>query len=132
MTPGYPGFLLFRTPGVNHEKTRFCSVAPPCRPWPRVAPRRHRVSAWLLPGPYARRFKRGVQPALEAAGVEVQATEFSNIIQINTALMDGSLNTNVFQTAFLDTFNAQQKGDLVEVLQDPALRWACIRRSTKT
>lgn len=75
----------------------------------------------FFPGPYADQFKRGVQPALEAAGVKVQATEFSNIIQINTALMDGSLDANVFQNrAFLETFNAQQKGELVEVLQVPS------------
>ena len=66
-------------------------------------------------------FKRGVQPYLESQGIKVTATEFSNIIQINTALMDGSLDANVFQNrAFMDTFNAQQKGRLVEVLQVPS------------
>lgn len=75
----------------------------------------------FFPGPYADQFKRGVQPALEAAGVKVQLTEFTNIIQPNTALMDGSLDANVFQNrAFLETFNSQQKGDLVEVLQVPS------------
>jgi D-methionine transport system substrate-binding protein len=75
----------------------------------------------FFPGPYADQFKRGVQPALEAAGVKVQASEFSNIIQINTALMDGSLDANVFQNrAFMDTFNTQQKARLVEVLQVPS------------
>jgi D-methionine transport system substrate-binding protein len=75
----------------------------------------------FFPGPYADQFKRGVQPYLESQGVKVRLTEFSNIIQINTALMDGSLDANVFQNrAFLDTFNSQQKGDLVEVLQVPS------------
>lgn len=75
----------------------------------------------FFPGPYADQFKRGVQPALEAAGVKVQATEFSNIVQLNTALMDGSLDANVFQNrAFMDSFNTQQKGELVEVLQVPS------------
>ncbi len=72
----------------------------------------------FFPGPYADQFKRGVMPALERAGVKVQATEFSNIIQLNSALMDGNLDANVFQNrAFLETFNTQYKGDLVEVLQ---------------
>lgn len=75
----------------------------------------------FFPGPYADQFKRGVQPYLESQGVKVKVTEFSNIIQINTALMDGSLDANVFQNrAFLETFNTQQKADLVEVLQVPS------------
>jgi D-methionine transport system substrate-binding protein len=75
----------------------------------------------FFPGPYADQFKRGVQPALEKAGVKVQATEFSNIIQLNSALMDGNLDANVFQNrAFMETFNTQYKGDLVEVLQVPS------------
>lgn len=75
----------------------------------------------FFPGPYADQFKRGVQPALEKAGVKVTLTEFSNIIQLNSALMDGNLDANVFQNrAFLETFNAQYKGDLVEVLQVPS------------
>ncbi len=75
----------------------------------------------FFPGPYADQFKRGVQPALEKAGVKVQLTEFSNIIQLNSALMDGNLDANVFQNrAFMETFNSQYKGDLVEVLQVPS------------
>lgn len=75
----------------------------------------------FFPGPYADQFKRGVQPALEKAGVKVQATEFSNVIQLNSALMDGNLDANVFQnSAYMDSFNKQYKGDLVEVLQVPS------------
>jgi D-methionine transport system substrate-binding protein len=75
----------------------------------------------FFPGPYADQFKRGVQPALEARGIKVQVTEFTNIVQPNTALMDGSLDANVFQNrAFMDSFNNQQKGQLVEVLQVPS------------
>ena len=74
-----------------------------------------------FPGPYADQFKRGVQPYLESQGIKVQATEFSNIIQLNSALMDGSLDANVFQNrAYLDSFNAQHKGTLEEVLQVPS------------
>lgn len=75
----------------------------------------------FFPGPYADQFKRGVQPALEKAGVKVQATEFSNIIQLNSALMDGNLDANVFQnSAFMNSFNTQYKADLTEVLQVPS------------
>ena len=75
----------------------------------------------FFPGPYADQFKRGVQPFLESQGVKVQATEFSNILQLNSALMDGSLDANVFQNrAFMETFNSQHKARLVEVLQVPS------------
>jgi D-methionine transport system substrate-binding protein len=75
----------------------------------------------FFPGPYADQFKRGVQPYLESQGIKVQATEFSNILQLNSALMDGSLDANVFQNrAFLETFNTQHKATLVEVLQVPS------------
>ena len=83
----------------------------------------------FFPGPYADQFKRGVQPALEAAGVKVQATEFSNIIQINTALMDGSLDANVFQNrAFLESFNGQYKGEVDRL----PLRHGTLRKTRDT
>jgi len=70
----------------------------------------------FFPGPYADQFKRGVQPYLESQGIKVQAIEFSNIIQLNSALMDGSLDANVFQNrAYLETFNTQYKATLAEV-----------------
>ncbi|MES2483901.1 MAG: MetQ/NlpA family ABC transporter substrate-binding protein [Pseudomonadota bacterium] len=75
----------------------------------------------FFPGPYADQFKRGVLPILEKAGVKVQLTEFSNAIQPNSALMDGSLDANVFQNrAFMEVFNTQNKGDLTEVLRVPS------------
>lgn len=75
----------------------------------------------FFPGPYADHFKRGLQPLLEKGGVKVQVTEFSNAIQPNTALMDGSLDVNVFQNrAFLEMFNSQNKGNLVEILRVPS------------
>lgn len=83
------------------------------------APTAFRVG--FFPGPYADQFRRGVQPILSRAGLEVETTELSNIIQLNSALMDGSLDANVFQNReFLDSFNAQHKADLVEVLQVPS------------
>jgi D-methionine transport system substrate-binding protein len=75
----------------------------------------------FFPGPYADQFKRGIQPSLEKAGLKVQVTEFSNAIQPNTALMDGSLDANVFQNlAWMNVFNEKNKGDLVEVLRVPS------------
>lgn len=75
----------------------------------------------FFPGPYADQFKRGVQPVLEKQGIKVTVTEFTNAIQPNSALMDGSLDANIFQNkAFMDTFNASNKGDIAEVLRIPS------------
>ena len=75
----------------------------------------------FFPGPYADQFKRGIQPVLEKQGYKIAMTEFSNAIQPNSALMDGSLDVNVFQNkAFMEVFNGQNKGDLVEVLRIPS------------
>ena len=79
------------------------------------------VRVGFFPGPYADQFKRVIQPQLEKKGWKVTATEFSNILQLNSALMDGSLEVNIFQNkGFMDFFNGQSKGDLVEVLRIPS------------
>ena len=75
----------------------------------------------FFPGPYADQFKRAIQPQLEKKGYTIKLTEFSNAIQPNTALMDGSLDVNVYQNkGFMDLFNSQQKSDLVDLLRIPS------------
>lgn len=92
-----------------------------------------RIRIGFFPGPYADQFKRGVQPVLEKQGYKIQATEFSNIMQPNTAVIDGSLEANVFQNrAFLESFNQQTKGDLFEVLQIPSAPLGLYSRKFKT
>jgi D-methionine transport system substrate-binding protein len=72
----------------------------------------------FFPGPYADQFRRGIQPILERQGLRVAITEFSNVIQINTAVMDGQLEANIFQNrAFMETFNERNRGDLREMLR---------------
>ena len=79
------------------------------------------IRVGFFPGPYADQFKRGVQPVLEKQGYKITATEFSNAIQPNSAVMDGSLDVNIFQNkAFMEAFNEQNKGDIVEVLRIPS------------
>lgn len=75
----------------------------------------------FFPGPYADQFRRGVQPVLEKRGIKVTMTEFSNAIQPNTAVMDGSLDVNIFQNkAFMDLFNSNNKGTVAEILRIPS------------
>lgn len=75
----------------------------------------------FFPGPYADQFIRGIQPGLEEQGYEIELTEFSNAIQPNTALMDGSLDVNIFMNdGFRELFNSQNDGDLVTLLHIPS------------
>ena len=75
----------------------------------------------FFPGPYADQFVRGIQPTLEEKGYEIELTEFSNAIQPNTALMDGSLDVNIFMNdGFRELFNSQNDGDLVTLLHIPS------------
>lgn len=75
----------------------------------------------FFPGPYADQFKRAIQPQLEKKGYTIKLTEFSNAIQPNTALLDGSLDVNVYQNkGFMDLFNNQQKADLTDLLRIPS------------
>lgn len=75
----------------------------------------------FFPGPYADQFARGIQPILEEKGYTIEATEFSNAIQPNTALMDGDLDANVFQNdGWMNLFNEQNSGDLARYTYIPS------------
>ena len=79
------------------------------------------IRVGFFPGPYADQFRRAIQPGLERAGHRVTVTEFSNVIQLNTAVMDGALDANIFQNrAFMETFNERNRGDLREMLRIPS------------
>lgn len=74
----------------------------------------------FLPGPYADQFKRALQPQLETRGHKVTTVELPELLQLNTRLMDGTLDANIFQTkGFMDLFNSQNKADLTEILRIP-------------
>lgn len=91
------------------------------------------IKIGFFPGPYADQFKRGIQPILEQKGYKTSATEFTNIIQINASLMDGSLDLNIFQNrAFMESYNAQNKADLVEALRIPSAPLGVYSRKIKS
>lgn len=88
---------------------------------PNVAAQDKTIRVGFFPGPYADQFARGIQPILEEKGYTIEATEFSNAIQPNTAVMDGSLDVNIFMNdGFRELFNGQNSGDLVTLLHIPS------------
>ena len=53
---------------------------------------------------------------LEKAGITLEVVEYTDYVQPNTAVEDGSLDANYFQhTPYLNTFNAENKTHLVSV-----------------
>ena len=53
---------------------------------------------------------------LEKQGITLEVVEYTDYVQPNTAVEDGSLNANYFQhTPYLNTFNAENKTHIVSV-----------------
>ena len=64
--------------------------------------------------------KLGIVPLLEKKGYKVRLVEFNDYVQPNLALAQGSLDANFFQhQVYLKKFAADQKLDLVELVQGP-------------
>lgn len=60
----------------------------------------------VAPGPYGDLFKRAIKPGLEKKGYKVEIKEFSDYVQPNLALSNGSINVNLFQhLPYLEKFS---------------------------
>lgn len=73
-------------------------------------------------GPYTILFEDAVKPILEKEGYQLQAVEFSDLLQNDTALNNGEIDFNVEQhTAYAENFNKSQKGDLTPISPIPTV-----------
>ena len=71
-------------------------------------------------GPYSDMLNKAIKPALEAKGYEVEIIEFSDYIQPNVALNDGSIDANLFQhTIYLENFSKQNEMELAGLIAVP-------------
>lgn len=71
-------------------------------------------------GPYSDMLNKAIKPALEAKGYEVKIIEFSDYIQPNVALNDGSIDANLFQhTIYLENFSQQNEMELAGLIAVP-------------
>ncbi len=74
------------------------------------------------PGPYSELFKTGVKPILEKEGYKVTLVNFSNLLQADIALTEGSIDFNVDQhTAYVNSFNKEKKANLVPIIHIPSV-----------
>jgi len=77
--------------------------------------------------------KFGIQPQLEKKGYKVKLVEFNDYVQPNLALAQGSLDANFFQhLVYLKKFAADQKLDLVELVQGPIAPMGVYSNSRKS
>jgi D-methionine transport system substrate-binding protein len=71
-------------------------------------------------GDFGDMVKFQVKPALEAKGYTVELVEFSDYVRPNTALVEGSIDLNVFQhKPYLDEFVRENGGELATIFQVP-------------
>jgi D-methionine transport system substrate-binding protein len=71
-------------------------------------------------GPYSDMLKTAIQPALEEKGYKVEIVEFSDYIQPNIALDDGSIDANLFQhSIYIENFSKENDMELTGLVTVP-------------
>ncbi|MBP2655116.1 MAG: metal transporter substrate-binding protein [Firmicutes bacterium] len=76
----------------------------------------------VSPGPYNDLFNQAVKPILEKKGYEIKLVNFSDLLQSEVALTEGSIDFNVAQhTAYVDAFNKDKQAHLVPILHIPTV-----------
>lgn len=74
------------------------------------------------PGPYSELFLDGIKPILEDQGYTVEDVDFTELLQADIALDEGSVDLNVDQhTAFMENFNEEKGADLVALTPIPTV-----------
>jgi D-methionine transport system substrate-binding protein len=83
-------------------------------------------------GPYADQVKLGIKPLLEKMGYQVKVVEFSDYVQPNFALAEGSLDANVFQhIVYLRQFASEHKLAITDLITVPTAPIAIYSRKHK-
>ncbi|MEI5991457.1 MetQ/NlpA family ABC transporter substrate-binding protein [Enterococcus crotali] len=74
------------------------------------------------PGPYSELFLDAVKPILEKEGYQIKETQFTELIQADVALTEGTIDLNVDQhTAYLNNFNENKGTQLVGITAIPTV-----------
>lgn len=85
-----------------------------------TAPAIKTIKLGATAGPFADQIRWSIQPQLEKQGYKVQLTEFSDYVQPNIALAEGSLDANTFQhRVYLEKFAADRGLPLRAAAQVP-------------
>ncbi|GGC87642.1 MetQ/NlpA family ABC transporter substrate-binding protein [Enterococcus wangshanyuanii] len=74
------------------------------------------------PGPYSELFLEAVKPILEEQGYQIKQNEFTELIQADIALTEGTIDLNVDQhTAYLNNFNENKDAHLIGITPIPTV-----------
>lgn len=72
------------------------------------------------PGPYIDQFKLGIEPILKEKGYEIEYVNFTDGVQPNLAVDEGTIDANVFQhTLYMESINKEENINLVSAVQVP-------------
>src|SRR5690625_936092 len=74
------------------------------------------------PGPYSELFLDAIKPILEDEGYEIETIDFTELLQADIALDEGSIDINVDQhTAYYTNFNNEKGANLVGITPIPTV-----------
>lgn len=80
------------------------------------------VRVGTSPGPYSELFTDAIKPILEKEGYEIKEIQFTELIQADVALSEGTIDLNVDQhTAYLNNFNENKGTELVGITAIPTV-----------
>ncbi|WP_144460718.1 MetQ/NlpA family ABC transporter substrate-binding protein [Siminovitchia fortis] len=80
------------------------------------------IKVGTSPGPYSELFKDAIQPILEDEGYKVDLTDFTELLQADIALDEGSIDLNVDQhTAYYENFNKEKGAHLTKLTPIPTV-----------
>lgn len=87
----------------------------------------------VSPGPYGDMVRKALKPGLEKRGYKVEVKEFSDYVQPNLALANGSIAANLFQhRVYLEKFSADKGLKLSPVLAVPTAGAGLYSRRVKS
>src|SRR5699024_9266776 len=80
------------------------------------------IKVGTSPGPYSELFIDAIVPILEDEGYEIETTDFTELLQADIALDEGSIDLNVDQhTAYYNNFNNEKGANLIGITPIPTV-----------
>lgn len=78
------------------------------------------ITAGFGVGTYEEQFRQSILPILEGKGYTVDIKTFSQNMQVNPAMKEGSIDASIFQsTAYMDAINKEISADMVGIAYVP-------------
>lgn len=80
------------------------------------------ITVGTSPGPYSELFLDAIKPILEDEGYTIETVDFTELLQADIALQEGSIDLNVDQhTAYYTNFNNERDANLVGITPIPTV-----------